>query len=158
MLFWLICNKKYFNVASCFLSPFKSKYHLCDYLIIYLAKYACTSKLSWNIQKCKLVCDDKVSTSLCSNGENNGGKNHSLIFSCLFEVFLNKKWQYCKNIIDVCVWIAILALKGRQVFPQVKVNSPVMLPHNEPTYHDQAGLHSLAADAATWRAGHFGLQ
>lgn len=59
---------------------------------------------------------------------------------------------------DVCEWIAILTLKGRQVFPQVKMNSPVMLCHNEPTYHDQASLSSLAAGAAAWRVGHFGFQ
>ena len=52
---------------------------------------------------------------------------------------------------------AILALNVRQAFPQVKVNSPVMLHRNEPTYHDQASLSSLAAEAAAWRAGHFGL-
>lgn len=46
---------------------------------------------------------------------------------------------------DVWLWIAILALKGRQAFPQVKVNSPVMLHCNEPTYHDQASLGSSAA-------------
>jgi len=43
---------------------------------------------------------------------------------------------------------AILALNVRQAFPQVKVNSPVMLHRNEPTYHDQASLSSLAAEAA----------
>lgn len=47
---------------------------------------------------------------------------------------------------DVCVWIAIIALKGSRAFPQVKVNSLVMLSYSKLTYHGQAMLSSLATE------------
>lgn len=51
-------------------------------------------------EKHRLVCDHKVSTSLCTDGENNGEKNHSLKFPCF--VVLNEKWNYCTNTLWMC--------------------------------------------------------
>jgi len=45
MLSLLTCNKKYFNITYCFLSPFKIRYNFCDYLFIYFARYVGTSTL-----------------------------------------------------------------------------------------------------------------